>query len=610
MMGNFELILEAQADRDEPDEDVDFSLPKPDPNNLQMYDGQITLSVAEQLEPEIIEVNQIQPIPLRQAQRWTSIPQLSPAMAFEFRVIDNNSPAGGRFNINVKPTQVSATIHRLVNIQQGSIDHTATIEYTIRYAPVDTFYLKVPADFADEGIAISGVNIKEKPRISELPTDQVTDTNEASGQELEWAYYKVVLQSKVKNKYRLQVFTRRTFKAGEVGQAMNVDVPPILAAGKLSDQNGFIAIAKADTLAIAQPETENLTVGDASSSVDLPYRNHRRLASLAFKYNKPMYKLSLPVVVQKEAAVFTTIVNAAVIEQIFARDGTLNTNATFFLQTSKGERLAMTLPEGAEITAVLLNGDEAPVEIGVSADERIVRLPPSAGQVSKFMLEVSYGLKGARTSKLTAPKLSEEIPVIHTLWRVWIPDGYYFLGNSKVFSQIKDYQSQNIFSLLQQEHYRQISQQRGGTVPSGGFKLPGQGRVYNFVRQGSPGKLSVIAMSKESFSIVVWILIVAAGIYMLKVKGHDRLMIILGIILFAGVIYLFNPILVVRILKTGWFPICLVLLLWLGKWYFIKMPEFKQNAALRRQKALEKKEKTETKKQTDTKSEKKSDDKK
>ncbi|MBN1973498.1 MAG: hypothetical protein JW787_07645 [Sedimentisphaerales bacterium] len=628
-IGNFELRLAAQADRTRPDEIVDFNLPEPDPNNLQLYEGQIILAMAEQLQGEVDQMNQIQPISLRQAQQWTSIAELTPAMAFDFRVIDTNSPAGGRFRVTVKPTQISATVHRLVNIQQGSIDHEAIVQYTIRYAPVDTFYLKVPAKFADEGIDISGQNIKEKPRIGELPQDQIVDSNESSDQR-EWAYYKIVLQSKVNNNYQLMVKAHRTFKAGEVGQATNVEVPPILAAGKLSDQNGYIAVTKADTLAIAKPVTENLTAGDAGSSVDLPYTPHRQSASLAFKYNTSDFKLTLPVVVQKEAAVFTTIVSAAVIEQVLARDGMLNTHATFFLATSKGERYTVTLPENAELTAVLLNGDEAPREVGVAANEFIVRLPPSAGQVSRFVLEISYGLKGARASKLTAPALSKEIPVQQTLWRVWIPEGYYYLGHSRVFSQISDGYSQNMLYSLTQEHYRLAAQQRsgagqrntpyqgdtqqGGTyqgnMPPAGFKLAGQGRNYNFNRQGSPGTLSVMAVSKEVFSILVWIVVIAAGILMLKIKGVDRVMIILAIVLAGGVIYLFQPVFVLRILSTAWFPIGLVLLMWIGRWGFAKMPEFQKNAALRKQKALENRQKKEIKQQAEAKPSQKSDDKK
>ena len=80
------------------------------------------------------------------------------------------------------------------------------------------------------------------------------------------------------------------------------------------------------------------------------------------------------------------MVSGVVIEQVLARDGMLNTRALYLLATSQGDRLPVTLPAGAELTAVLLNGSETPVEKGASSDELIVRLPPSAGQVSKFVL--------------------------------------------------------------------------------------------------------------------------------------------------------------------------------------------------------------------------------
>ncbi len=603
---DFELRLAAQADRAKPDESVDFKLPEPDPNNLQLYEGQLILATAEQLQPEVNQMSQIQPVPLRQAQQWTSIADLAAAMAFEFRVIDTNSPAGGKFDITVKPTQISATVHRLVNIQQGSIEHEAIVMYTIRYAPVDTFYLKMPVQFADGGVEITGQNIKEKPRISELPQDQIADANNSSENQQEWAYYKIVLQSKVNNSYQLRVQTRRTFKAGEIGHATNVEVPPILAAGKLSDQIGYIAVTKADTLAIAQPVTENLTPGDAGNSEDLPYTPHRQSASLAFKYTTADYKLTLPVVVQKEAAVFTTIVNGSVIEQVLARDGMLNTHATFFLATSKGDRLTVTLPENAELTAVLLNGDEAPKEVGVVPNEFIIRLPPSAGQVSKFILEISYSLNNARASKLIAPTLSKEIPVLQTLWRVWIPDGYYYLGHSRLFSQISSGQAQYMLNTFMQEQSRQRN------LPQAGFKLAGQGQVQDYIRQGRSESLSVLAMSKELFSILVWATIIIAGIFMLKVTGNNRVMIILAIILAAGIVYLFHPTLVIRVLKTAWFPIALVLFLWLGQWSFANMPELRKNAARRRQKAIKENNQKkvtppgETKQQTDLKTDQKS----
>ncbi len=586
MIGEFELTLVGRTERAEPQGSADFVLPLADANDLQLCQGQLILLLADQLQAEMQEVHQLQAIPLGQAEKWTTMSGLSPVMAFEFRAIDRQKSAGAIFKIAVKPVQISATVHRLVNIQPGSIEQEAVVQYRIRYAPLNTFYLKMPAELADSGIEISGDNIKEKPRIDELPLEQRSGGADPENESVNWAYYKIVLQSDATGSYQLKVRLRRPFQAGQAGQATVVKVEPILAAGRLSDQNGHIAIAKADTLAIGEPVTENLMPADASSSADLPYQTHRRVASLAFKYNAPPFELSLPVVAQKEATVFTTIVSGAIIEQVLARDGMLNTHATYLLATSQGDRLPITLPANVELTAVLLNGNETPVEAGVSSDELIVRLPPSAGQISRFVLEISCGLKDVSASNLVAPALPEEIPVQQTLWRLWIPEDYYLLRYNRVFSR------------LAPRHCQYMLQRLGRSQPSQlEFKLPGQGKQFNFMRQGAPGKLSVIIAGKEVVSVVVWVLIVAAGVLMLKLSGFHRVLIILAAALFAGVVHLYLPLLVNRILRIGVFAAVLVLLLWVAQWGFSRLPELRQRWAAGRQKALQKKRESKAKKQ-------------
>ncbi len=575
--GAFDLNLMARTDRAQPQEPVEFSLPLADANDLQLYQGQLMLLMAEQLRAEVEEVRQIQAIPLKQAKKWGPIAGLAPAMAFEFRAIDRKKEAGGKFKIAVKPAQVSAIVHRLVNIQPGSVEQEAIVQYRVRYAPVETFYLKMPAEFADAGVQITGPNLKETPRIDELPPDQQEKTDEATADDIKWAYYKIVLQSKVTGSYQLTVQARRTFQAGQAGKPATVRVVPILAAGKLSDQSGHIAIAKSDTLAIGEPDIENLIPADPGSAADLPYSSHRKTASLAFKYNTPPFKLTLPVVAQKEATVFTTIVSGAIIEQILARDGALNTHATFMLATSQGDRLPITLPDGAKLTAVLLNGNEAPVETGVSADNYIVRLPHSAGQVSKFVLEISYGLNGIRASNLTAPMLPEEIPVQQTLWRLWIPENYYFLGYDRVFARLNSSQGN---SMLRTMASRQPSQVQ--------FKLPRQGKDLNFIRQGAPGKLSVFVVGKEAFSILIWALIIAAGAAMLKLSGYHRALIILAAGLAAGLVHLYLPLLVSKVISAGFFAAVLVLLLWTAQWVFLALLKLHAKSAAKGQAAGQK----------------------
>jgi hypothetical protein len=568
-IGEFELTVAAEAERTEAEGLVDFVLPLADANDLQSYQGQLILLLADQLQAQVREARQLQALSIMQAQKWITMPGLPPIMAFEFRAIDRQQSAGATFNIAAKPVQVSATVHRLVNIQPGSIDQEAVIQYRVRYAPLDTFYLKMPVELADSDVQITGANIKEKPRIDELPGEpNVGDVN--------WAYFKIVLQSPVTGSYQLKVNVHQSFQAGRTGQAAAVKVEPILAAGALSDQNGHIAIAKADTLAIGEPVMDNLIPADAGSGVDLPYSPHRNGASLAFKYNSPPFELSLPVVVQKEANVFTTIVSGAIIEQVLARDGMLNTHATFLLATSQGDRLPLTLPAGAELTAVLLNGNETPVEKGASSDELIVRLPPSAGQISKFTLEISYGLKDVSAWKLTAPTLPEDIPVQQTLWRLWIPKDYHVLWHDRVFSAVA---SSRCMGILQRLAVNQPSQVK--------FNLSGQGRNLNFVRQGASDRLSIIIAGKGVTSVIVWGLIVGAGVLMLRLGGFHRVLVILGAILVAGIARLFLPLLIDQVLQTGIFAAILVLLLWLAHWGFPRFPQLRQRWTAGRQKALE-----------------------
>ncbi len=567
--GKIKLELVARRDRAADDEPIDFALPLADAENLRLYSGQVVLLLAERLRAEVDLLQQLQSLPVNRAAKWTSIAGLSPAMAFEFRSIDHTKAAGAKFKVAVKPTQISAVVHRLVNIQPGSIEEQAFVDYHVRYAPVDTFYLKMPAALADAGVRISGADIKEKPRIEEkdLPPDQAPTTAPATAPgattapAVKWAYYKIVLQSPRMGTYRLTVSLRRGFEADPGGKDKPVEVLPILAAGKLSDQSGYIAVAKADTLAIGKPRIENLLPGDPSSEADLPEASHRKSATLAFRYNAPPFELSLPVATRKEAAVFTTIATGAIVEQVLGRDGELNTNATFLLDTRRGDRLPVTLPAGARLFAVLLNGSEAPVEAGQSADVKIVRLPPSAGQVTKLVLEFRYGLTGASSWRLSAPKLPEGIPIQQTLWRVRIPSEDRLLWFSDFFSRIASGTGQ----------LRALAAGYPGTIQ---FQFARQGTAWDFVRQGAPGELRIWTAGKEAFSITVWVVILLVGGAAVKLCGFHRCILILAAGLLAIFVRLFAPLLVRQLVLSGFWAGLIVLGFWLAHWLFKCLPKY------------------------------------
>ena len=558
--GGITLELKADAPRDAPDAPVDFALPLADAKDLRLYTGQLLLLLADRLRMEVEQLQQLQSLPVARANRWTKLAGLSPTMAFEFRAIDRAKPAGAKLKIAVKPPQVSAVVHRLVSIQPGSIEEQALVDYAVLYAPVDTFYLAMPESLADAGVRITGPDIKEKPRIDALPADQ-KPAGPATQPAGTWAYYKIVLQSPVIGRYRLAVNLRRSFQAGAEGKAAAVEVRPILAAGKLSDQMGYVAVAKAETLVLGEPTVKtNLLDGDPSSAADLPEAGHRASATLAYRYNAPPFALSLPVATQREAAVFTTIATGAIVEQVLGRDGGLNTHATFLLDTSKGDRLAVTLPTGAKVFSVLLNGTEAPVEAGTDPNTKIVRLPPSAGQVAKLVLEFRYGLDRANALALAAPKLPDGVPVQQTLWRLRLPSEDYLLWFRDTFARIGSGEGQ-------------LATLAAGYPAAVSFKFDRQGQAFDFVRQGPPGTLAVRTAGKETFSIVSWVLVLVVGIAAVKLGGFERCVLVLVAATALIVVHLFAPLLARRFVIAGWWSGLIVLGLWLAHWLFKHLPK-------------------------------------
>jgi len=555
--GAFDIELSARSNRKSPDESVEFVLPRAD-KAVQFYSGQVVLMLAEQLRAEVEKVDQLKSIPLRQAENWKQIGRLNRAMAYEFKAVDRDKPSGGKFKIAVRPAQVSATVGRMVDIQPGSVTHKTDIDYKIRYAPVDTFYFKIPKAIDAESVHIAGSNIKERPRLSQ---PLKIDTTRVEDDKTEWAYYKVVLHSKVSGNYSVRVNVTRPFKAGQAGKPETVDVFPILAAGQIAYQKGHVAVKKADRLAIGEPKMQKLIPADPSSHRDIPNSSHRRGASLAFKYTEVPFSLSLPVVVQKEGSVFTTIADSVIVEQVVARDGLLNCRCMFLLATSQGDRLPVTLPEGAAMTAVLLNGQEIQVEQGMNVQERIVRLRPSAGEITRSVLELAYTIKDTPTGELSAAKLPEQIPVQQTLWRVWMPDEWYLLGHDRMFSKLKSHQGDQMINICRHKY--------GNNV---GFKLPGQGHMAVFSRQGAADTLSVVTMDKEVFTVAIWVVIIVAGFVLCKFSGYIRVVVIVTLGLGLGVLNLFMPLMVERITFAGTYAIVLVGVLWFGQWVFRKLP--------------------------------------
>lgn len=562
--GTFSLNLTARASRSRPDADVNFQLPLAGAENLTLYRGQVLVNLAESLRAEISQIRQLNSIPVRQVNsslRSRASGGLSAAMGFSFISLDRQQAEmpGLDLAIAVKPAQVSAVVHRLANIQAGSVQHEAVIDFTVRYAPVRTFYLTMPPELGDAELQIDGENIQETPRIDALPADQMPENELVEAND--WIYHKIVLQSPLIGSYRLKVSWRQGLQL-TAEKVQQIRIQPVMAAGKISDQSAEIAIAKGATLAVGIPEFENLTPADPTSSRDLTYAPHRGEALLAFTSNSPPYQLTLPVRLQQEAEVITTIVDAALIEQVLGRDGTLNAKATYLISTSRGDRLAVTYPEGATVYPPLLDGQEVAME-SASGNTRLIRLPHSAGQVNRFLLELPYGLSEVEAGSMQAPSLPDQVPVQRTWWQVWVPEDQRLLHFDSSFARLEG-------------PLPDLGRLVDRNLPAEVRQLPTQGVALAFVKQGQARQLDVTVMDRTIFVGLVGVVILLAGAALLLVGGFVRGLALLGGALLVALIWLPAPLLAASLARAAIVPVLLVLGLWaLHALFFSLLPAWR-----------------------------------
>ena len=307
---------------------------------------------------------------------------------------------------------------------------------------------------------------------------------------------------------------------------------------------------------------DNLQPADPSSSQDVAYAPHRKDAVQAFRSDKPPFQLSLPVVLQKEAEVFTAIINATIHEQAIARDGALNGRSIFLISTNRGDRLKINFPEESRIYSFFLDGDEIQVESADSANARIIRLPPSAGQVSKVVLETTYGLDDASTRELFAPSLPEGVPVQRTWWRLWVPEDHQLLSYDRNFERPQ-----------YGENLKGIFNETSSSHPFHASSFEPRGTLFQFEKQGKAAVLQLGLHRKETVAIIVWLLVIVIGVALMKLGYFERFRVALGILALVAIWYLYQPLFSEAIVRHAAGPAVLILLLWSAQLVFWTFPK-------------------------------------
>lgn len=296
---------------------------------------------------------------------------------------------------------VRAEVMNWVTVTETLLSGRSLVRYEIQNAPCKEFRVKVPA--AWRNVEINGTNIRRK------------DRDEASG---EW---RVELQNKVRGIYTLTVTWERPWNVKDGV----LELPGVEAVG-VERENGTIAV-------LAQPP---LKVETKESSVELLKIDRREVPdwaeaagqtpTLAFRYLRPGYKLTLAAQRFEEAEVLQALVDNVNLTTVVSEDGQMMTEMSLAIRNNARQYLEVTLPANAtNVWSAFVAGQ--PVRPSVRGGKLLLPLERSGADGAAIAVELIYigSDKFPRTRgtvDLQSPAL--DVPFKNARWDLYLPPDY------------------------------------------------------------------------------------------------------------------------------------------------------------------------------------------
>ena len=327
---------------------------------------------------------------------------------------------------------VSCETFNFLGIGDAIIEVSATLKYTILYAGVSEFKLKLPEGVGN--VDINGDDIKHK------------------GEDEESGIWTVTLQSKKTGEYRLYVRFQKEMKdaSGELSYTG-------CRAEGAQRETGYIAVATRSDVEIQYSEkTEGLTPIDES---EIPEEYKEGIAIpilLSFKYFKPDYSLAVDVTKHDAVEVQVAYVEACRLDTTLIEEGFEITDAAFRLRNTRLDYLRLILPPSANAEEGAEDTYTTKVWHAFVENERVLPLKDKEGRTlipiagrgkgsQGLVVHIRYERKGKALGgqgalALRCPEV--EMPIMRLGWRICLPEDYRLIRHAGNLEPVTALESQ------------------------------------------------------------------------------------------------------------------------------------------------------------------------
>jgi len=294
------------------------------------------------------------------------------ALAYRYSEADRRAT----LTVTRRDAEVTAKVATMLRAEQNRVMVKARITFTVRYAGVDRFAIRMPASLRDEA-RVTGNNIRQKPiEAIEGNEDQVLQ--------------RVELQGKVLGDYVLLV--EYDLPYGDVEAGETVEVPVLIAEG-VKREEGVYAVYREPVLEVSAA-TEGMELIDPR---ELPPGVDRKDVFLAFKYLAHPHLVSLAVRKHDYLEVVQAVAHHMHLITLLNDEGVSLTRVELLLTNNGLQFLNLRLMAGKKPDSLHVqkrDGNWKPETPQAGPrDSILVRMPSWAGPDDRFRIKLEYSIR-------------------------------------------------------------------------------------------------------------------------------------------------------------------------------------------------------------------------
>lgn len=285
----------------------------------------------------------------------------------------------------------------------GALDVNGQLNFSILHSGIRKFRIKVPLESAAQ-FWFDG--------------DQIAERN------LDGDTWTIVLQKETTGDYALKFHAMISYP--EARTDFQVDIPNVEPLD-VRQQSGTWAV-EANTATEISFKSSGMNELDPSFAPALGGYLPRHHVIGVFGYLGERHALKLEGVRHESASILTAVADKLELDTALSTSGAERHQAVFEIRTIGDQFLDVTLPEGAAVWSLAV--DDQPMK-PVAEKKNVVRvqLPATLDHTKPTRVQLVYETRrgewgSSGVYRLAAPRLDARIPIMQSIWHVWLPDGF------------------------------------------------------------------------------------------------------------------------------------------------------------------------------------------